>query len=198
MKVIDPVCKMRIEDKDAAGTTTYKGITYYFCSRHCKERFDEDPDAFLGKEVPEPPKTGAIYTCPMHPEIEQEGPGSCPKCGMALEPRAVSLEEENPELIDMTRRFKVGLVLTIPLVLIAMRDYIPGLPLEGLISHEAMKWVELILATPVVLWAGWPFFVRLEQSILNRSLNMFTLIGLGVGVAYIYSVVATLIPGVFP
>jgi Cu+-exporting ATPase len=198
MKVIDPVCKMRIEDKDAAGTTTYKGITYYFCSRHCKERFDEDPDAFLGKEVPEPPKTGAIYTCPMHPEIEQEGPGSCPKCGMALEPRAVSLEEENPELIDMTRRFKVGLVLTIPLVLIAMRDYIPGLPIEGLISHEAMKWVELILATPVVLWAGWPFFVRLEQSILNRSLNMFTLIGLGVGVAYIYSVVATLIPGVFP
>jgi Cu+-exporting ATPase len=189
---------MRIEDKDAAGTTTYKGITYYFCSRHCKERFDEDPDAFLGKEVPEPPKTGAIYTCPMHPEIEQEGPGSCPKCGMALEPRAVSLEEENPELIDMTRRFKVGLVLTIPLVLIAMRDYIPGLPLEGLISHEAMRWVELILATPVVLWAGWPFFVRLEQSILNRSLNMFTLIGLGVGVAYIYSVVATLIPGVFP
>lgn len=142
--------------------------------------------------------TKTKWTCPMHPEVVSDSPGACPKCGMALEPKTVSVEEENPELIDMTRRFKVGVILTIPLVLIAMRDYIPGLSLESLISHEVMKWVELFLATPVVLWAGWPFFVRGWQSLMTRNLNMFTLIGLGVGVAYIYSVVAALLPGIFP
>jgi Cu+-exporting ATPase len=196
----DPVCGMEIEEKDAVGTSVYKGTTYYFCAESCKDKFDRDPDAFLAVKTAETPKTGATYTCPMHPEIRQNEPGSCPKCGMALEPRTVSLEEEeSPELIDMMRRFRVGVVLTIPLVLIAMRTYIPGLSLiESLIPSEILKWVELILATPVVLWGGLPFFVRGWQSIVNRSPNMFTLIGLGVSVAYIYSIVATLLPDIFP
>lgn len=236
MKVIDPVCKMTIEDKDAVATSTYKGTIYHFCSRNCKDKFDKDPDAFLGKEVHGIPSIkAAIYTCPMHPEIREEKSGSCPKCGMALEPltppvitaktewtcpmhpeivrdspgncpicgmalepKTPEAEEENPELIDMTRRFRVGGALTIPLVFITMSSYIPGFSLETLLSRELLKWAELILATPVVLWAGWPFFVRFEQSIINRNLNMFTLIGLGVGVAYIYSVVAALMPGIFP
>ena len=142
--------------------------------------------------------TKTEWTCPMHPEVVSDSPGACPKCGMALEPKTVSVEEANPELIDMTRRFWAGVILTIPLVLIAMRDYIPGLSLESLISHEVMKWVELFLATPVVLWAGWPFFVRGWQSLMTRNLNMFTLIGIGVGVAYIYSIIAALFPGMFP
>jgi len=198
MKVTDPVCRMTIEDKDAVATSAHKNTTYYFCSKYCKNKFDSNPDAFLVEKAAEPPKTGVIYTCPMHPEIRQDGPGSCPKCGMALEPKSALEEEENPELIDMTRRFRVGVVLTIPVVLIAMRHYIPGISLEGLIPSEISKWVELILATPVVLWGGLPFFVRGWQSIINRSLNMFTLIGLGVGVAYIYSIVATIFPDIFP
>ncbi|MEW6109807.1 MAG: heavy metal translocating P-type ATPase [Nitrospirota bacterium] len=236
MKVTDPVCKMTIEDKEAAGTSSHKGATYFFCSKNCKDKFDKDPDAFIIEKVLEPLKTVMIYTCPMHPEIRRKDPGSCPKCGMALEPlsppstigktewtcpmhpeiirdkpgscprcgmalepkTSLSEEEENPELIDMTRRFWLSAVLTIPLVIIAMRDYIPGLSLESLISHEVMKWIELILATPVILWAGWPFFVRCRQSLMTRNLNMFTLIGIGVGVAYVYSVVAALFPGIFP
>ncbi len=139
------------------------------------------------------------WTCPMHPEIVRDAPGNCPICGMALEPRTVSIEEEkNPELIDMTRRFWVSTALTIPLVIIAMRGFIPGLSLDRLISHAALKWLEFVLATPVVLWGGWSFFVRARQSIINRSPNMFTLIGLGVGLAYLFSIAATLVPGVFP
>jgi Cu+-exporting ATPase len=139
------------------------------------------------------------WVCPMHPEIVRDAPGSCPICGMALEPKtARAEEEENPELIDMTRRFRVSLVLTIPLVLIAMRGMIPGLHLEKIISNEFLKWFELILATPVVLWAGWPFFVRGWNSVIHWSPNMFTLIGLGVGVAYVYSLVAALLPNLFP
>jgi Cu+-exporting ATPase len=136
----------------------------------------------------------------MHPEIVSDAPGSCPKCGMALEPKTITAEEEeSPELIDMTRRFKVSVVLTIPLVLIAMRHLIPGLSaLDHLLSPALMKWPELILATPVVLWGAWPFFVRGWQSVVTWNPNMFTLIGLGVGVAYIYSVVAALLPGLFP
>jgi len=235
MKVTDPVCKMTIEDKDAVATSTYKGTTYYFCSKICKDRFEAAPESFISiKEVSVPHEKGVIYTCPMHSEVRQEGPGSCPKCGMALEPLTPSMgkiewtcpmhpeivrdspgncpicgmalepktiteaEEENPELIDMTRRFRIGGLLTIPVILIAMSEHIPGFSLKALVSHELLKWLELILATPVVLWAGWPFFVRFEQSIVNRNLNMFTLIGLGVGVAYLYSVIASLIPGIFP
>ncbi|MBI5026042.1 MAG: heavy metal translocating P-type ATPase [Nitrospirae bacterium] len=233
MKVTDPVCKMTIDDKDAVATSAHKNTTYYFCSKYCKNKFDSNPDAFLVGKAAEPPKTGVIYTCPMHPEIRQEGPGSCPKCGMAiepltpsagktewtcpmhpeivrdapgscpicgmaLEPKSALEEEENPELIDMTRRFRVGVVLTFPLILIAMRRLIPFISIENLISPEILKWLEIILATPVVLWAGWPFFVRGWQSIINRSPNMFTLIGLGVSVAYIYSIVATIFPDIFP
>lgn len=204
MKVTDPVCKMIIEDKEAVATSIYKGSTYYFCMMGCKEKFDKDPEVFVGEKIPPTPTLvkggeGGLWTCPMHPEIVRDAPGSCPICGMALEPRTISAEEEeNPELIDMTRRFKVSVVLTIPLVFIAMRDLIPGLSLEGLISPGILKWIELLIATPVVLWGGWPFFVRGWQSIINRSPNMFTLIGIGVAVAYCYSLVATLFPGIFP
>ena len=202
MQVIDPVCNMTIEDKDAVATsTTYKGTTYYFCSKHCKGDFDKNPEAFVGEKTPSTKtvsEKGVIHTCPMHPEVQRVGHGSCPRCGMALEPKTVSGEEQNSELIDMTRRFWAGVILTIPLVLIVMRGIIPGISLESLISHEVIKWMELILATPVVLWAGWPFFVRGWQSLMTRNLNMFTLIGIGVGVAYIYSLVAALFPGIFP
>jgi Cu+-exporting ATPase len=238
MKVTDPVCKMTIEDKEAVATSTYNDTAYYFCSMHCKEKFDNNAEAYVKGEAGAVVEKGGgvLYTCPMHPEVRQEGPGACPKCGMALEPVGYAVlsvktewtcpmhpeivrnvpgscpicgmalesksaleEEENPELIDMTRRFKVGVILTIPLVLIAMRHYIPGLSfIENLIPVNIMKWLELILATPVVLWGGLPFFVRGWQSIVNRSPNMFTLIGLGVSIAYIYSVVAAVFPDIFP
>ena len=146
-----------------------------------------------------PPATKIEYTCPMHPEIVRDQPGNCPICGMALEPRTVTLEEEkNPELVDMSRRFWIGVILTTPLLIIAMGDYLPGRPLERLISMQTKGWSELVLATPVVLWGGWPFFVRAWQSVVNRSLNMFTLIGLGVAIAYAYSVVAKIFPDIFP
>ncbi len=208
VKVIDPVCKMTIEDK-AAAASAYKGTTYYFCSTACKGKFDKSPESFVPEETPHQeteetahgalPAQEAIYTCPMHPEVRRNGPGACPKCGMALEPRTVlPEEEENPELVDMTRRFRIGTILTVPVIFIAMHKYIPGFTLERLIPMSILRWMELILATPVVLWGGWPFFVRMWQSVINRSPNMFTLIGLGVGVSYIYSVVATLLPGIFP
>jgi Cu+-exporting ATPase len=139
------------------------------------------------------------YTCPMHPQIVRDAPGNCPICGMALEPRTVSLDDdENPELVDMTRRFWVGVVLTVPLLLIAMSDLVPGNPLERIVSMRTLGWTEFVLATPVVVWGGWPFFVRGWQSIVNRSLNMFTLISLGVSVAYIFSLIAQLLPKIFP
>jgi Cu+-exporting ATPase len=145
------------------------------------------------------PAARTEYVCPMHPEIVRSEPGACPKCGMALEPRVAS-EEEGPsrELVDMSRRFWVGLVITVPLLIVAMGDYLPGRPIERLVSGRAMGWTELVLATPVVVWGGWPFFVRFWRSLVNRSLNMFTLIGLGVSVAYLYSVVAIVLPGLFP
>jgi Cu+-exporting ATPase len=205
--VVDPVCKMTIDPKSAAGSSEYKGVTYYFCALHCKKKFDADPDVYLGEkkaraEAPAP--KGTKYTCPMDPEILQDKPGSCPICGMALEPlltlsALAEGAEENPELIDMTRRFRFSLILSIPVVLIAMRHLIPGmLAVERIVPHYILKWLELILATPVVLWGGWPFFVRGWQSLMTRNLNMFTLIGIGVGVAYAYSVVAALLPGIFP
>ncbi|MDP8971388.1 MAG: HAD-IC family P-type ATPase, partial [Actinomycetota bacterium] len=140
------------------------------------------------------------YTCPMHPEVVRDEPGDCPKCGMALEPTTVSAEEENPELVDMTRRFWVGAVLTVPVLVLAMGHYVPGLGslLERAVPGRVANWAELLLATPVVLWAGWPFFQRGWRSVVTRNLNMFTLIAIGVGAAYAYSVVATVAPGVFP
>jgi P-type Cu+ transporter len=145
-----------------------------------------------------PPAAGT-YTCPMHPEIVRPEPGACPKCGMALEPRTASaVEEQNPELVDMSRRFWIGLAITVPLLVVAMGDLLPGRPLEHLATARTLQWLELVLATPVVLWGGWPFFVRFWRSLVSRSLNMFTLIGLGIAVAYLYSLVATLAPGLFP
>jgi Cu+-exporting ATPase len=144
-------------------------------------------------------KTGTEWTCPMHPEIVRDRQGSCPICGMALEPRTTTIEEEeNPELMNMRRRFWVGVVLTVPLILIAMSDFVPALYIEDFISPKHMNWLDLLLASPVVLWGGWSFFVRGWQSVVNRSPNMFTLIGLGIGVAYIYSVISALLPGLFP
>ncbi|MFH2076240.1 MAG: copper-translocating P-type ATPase, partial [Pseudomonadota bacterium] len=155
----------------------------------------------LEPKTPMPVAERIKYTCPMHPEIAQDGPGSCPKCGMALEPRTVSLteEESNPEYEDMRKRFIVGAILTLPLVIIAMRGLIPGgRLLDTLATLKTYEWLELILATPVVVWAGWPFYVRAVQSVINRSLNMFTLIGLGVSVAYLYSLIGVLFPHLFP
>ena len=179
----------------------HAGRPYYFCSDGCRTKFLAEPDRYLdpaasaAKASPVP--EGTIYTCPMHPEIRQVGPGSCPICGMALEPVLVSLEAEpNLELIDMRRRFWIGLVLTIPVFLLEMGGHLLGL--DHLVSQRSSNWIQLILATPVVLWAGWPFFQRGWQSLVTRNLNMFTLIAMGTGAAWIYSVVATLVPGIFP
>ena len=198
---IDPVCGMTVNPQHAAGSYEYQGKTYYFCNPHCLHRFREDPEKFLNKSSAPPVevKPGQKYTCPMHPEIVRDGPGSCPICGMALEPVTVSLDDgENPELVDMRRRFWVCLVLTIPVFAIGMSDLIPGQPLQHRVSAPVLGWLQLILATPVVLWGGWPFFERAWQSIVNRSLNMFTLIGLGVAVAYVFSLIAVIAPQLFP
>jgi len=202
--VKDLVCGMLVAPQSAAGSHPHGGQTYFFCSAHCLAKFREEPARFIVASLDLPKDTveessanAGGYTCPMHPEIRQNKPGSCPKCGMALEPDTASVEEANPELIEMTRRFWVGVVLTIPLVIIAMSDLF-GRPFESLASPQMLGWVELILATPVVLWGGWPFFARGWQSVVHRSLNMFTLIGLGVAVAYLYSLIAKLFPAMFP
>ncbi len=203
----DPVCGMEVEEQDAAASVTYAGRTYLFCSPHCASRFREHPEAFAGEEAPGDAAAraagaaapGTTWTCPMHPEVVRDAPGPCPLCGMALEPRAITLDEDaSPELRDMTRRFWVSVLLTAPLLVVAMGHYLPGRPLEGVASPQGLAWVELVLATPVVLWGGWPFFVRGWQSVVTGHLNMFTLIGLGVAVAYGYSVVAAVAPGLFP
>ena len=198
--VVDPVCGMTVDPQNAAGSFVYEGKTYYFCSTHCLHRFEKDPQSFLQKTAPPKPVTQTgKYTCPMHPEIIRDGPGSCPICGMALEPLVTSLEEEeNTELTDMTRRFRVAVILTIPVFILGMSELIPGQPLQQIFSMRTLTWLQLVLASPVVLWAGWPFFVRAWQSIVYRSLNMFTLIGLGVAVGYLFSVIAVIVPGIFP
>ena len=183
---------------------TERAAAEYICPMDpevCESKPGACPKCGMALEaaVPSAPSVKTEYVCPMHPQIVRSEPGSCPICGMALEPRVVSAEEEkNPELTSMTRRFWVGVALTIPILLGAMVGNLPGAPLERVISARALTWMELLLATPVVLWGGWPFFVRGWQSIINRSLNMFTLIGLGIAVAYFYSVVAALAPGIFP
>ncbi len=192
---------MTVDPAHAAGHEDYQGRTYYFCSENCRARFRQNPQSFVSPEptAPGPAVTpGTEWTCPMHPEVRRDGPGSCPICGMALEPRMAAPEAGNPELDDMTRRFRVSAVLTIPAVLLAMGELVPGHVIERLASPGALNWIQAALTTPVVLWGGWPFFVRGWQSVVNRSLNMFTLIALGVGVAYLDSVVATLFPGLFP
>jgi Cu+-exporting ATPase len=236
--VRDPVCGMAVSPSSAL-QHTHEGVSYFFCSRACLEKFRAEPQRFVVEPAREPgakARKGALYTCPMHPEVRDQRPGSCPECGMALEaevppvpsartefvcpmhpeivrsepgscpvcgmslePRTVTVEEaKNPELQDMTRRFWISAALTVPLVIVAMGEVIPGVSFEGIATPRVMTALELFLATPVVLWGGWPFLVRGWQSIVNRSPNMFTLIGLGVGVAYLYSTIATLFPQIFP
>jgi len=199
-QVTDPVCGMTISPDEAVGSHDHRGKTYYFCSQQCLDRFREDPGKYLAgePEVPLKPAGQVEWTCPMHPEIVRWEPGSCPICGMALEPRSILLEEENPELRDMSRRFWVSAVLTIPMLALMISDLLPGSPLRHLFSPDALIWIQFGLATPVVLWAGWPFFERGWKSVVSRYLNMFTLIALGTGSAYLYSVVATFFPGLFP
>ncbi len=231
----DPVCGMTVDPATARATAVHDGKTYYFCCPSCQTKFVADPARYLSPTAAQPPaaKPGTSYTCPMHPEVRQDHPGacpkcgmglepvggapaekteyvcpmhpevvsdhpgSCPKCGMALEPRTVTVEEgPNPELVDMSRRFWVGLGLSLPVFLIAMSELLPGRPLHPYMG--ALNWVQLVLATPVVLWCGWPFFARAWTSVLNLSPNMFTLIALGVGAAFVYSVTATVAPGWFP
>jgi Cu+-exporting ATPase len=260
----DPVCGMTIDPAKAAGSFDYQGQTYYFCSKSCLGKFQQNPAAYLkggestpssgheahgshghraaapkpaaatavsaGRATPdtreytcpmdpevrqigpgacpkcgmalEPvdaaPLTKVEWTCPMHPEVVQDGPGACPICGMALEPRTVAVAESNAELDDMTRRFRWSLLLTAPILLVMVSDMMPGQPLQRWVSGTAITWAQFLLATPVVLWGGWPFFVRGWASIVNRHLNMFTLIALGVGAAFGFSVVATFAPGLFP
>ncbi len=196
--VKDPVCGMIVNPATAKHRTEHEGETYYFCRAGCREKFMADPERYLAPAgaSSEPVPEGTIYTCPMHPEIRQVGPGSCPICGMALEPELVTAQAEpNPELADMTRRFWIGLALALPVFLLEMGGHLAGL---HLFSPQVSNWVQLALATPVVLWAGWPFFVRGWQSLRTRNLNMFTLIAMGTGVAWTYSVVATIAPGLFP
>jgi len=239
--VKDPVCGMTVEPAKAAAHAVYSGKDYHFCSQHCHDKFVEEPSRYIGagetgQEKPMPGVAEAIYTCPMHPEVEQQGPGACPKCGMALEPkgvpapttkteytcpmhpeivqdhpgncpkcgmalepRTVSVEEEdNAELRDMSRRFWVSTVLAIPVLFSAMGAEFWPEAFAEFIAPRMRQWLELLLATPVVLWGGWPFFVRGWQSLVTRNLNMFTLIGLGVAVAWSFSMVAALAPGIFP
>jgi Cu+-exporting ATPase len=200
-KVKDPVCGMMVDPHTTTHKAEHAGRPYYFCSAGCRAKFLAEPERYLDPAAAatkaEPVPEGTIYTCPMHPEIRQVGPGSCPICGMALEPVLVSLEAEpNVELIDMTRRFWIGLALAIPVVILEMGGHFLGL--NHYIGQLTSNWLQLILATPVVLWAGWPFFQRGWQSLVNRSLNMFTLIAMGTGAAWVYSVIATLAPGIFP
>jgi len=197
-KAVDPVCGMTVDPATAAHRAAHEGRDYFFCSAGCRTKFVAEPDRYLGeKPQPAPVVPGAIYTCPMHPEVRQEGPGSCPICGMALEPETVTAEAPvNHELIDFTRRFWVSLVLTLPVFALEMGGHLTGLMMR--IPGQTSNWIQCALATPVVLWAGWPFFQRGWASIRNRSLNMFTLIAIGVGAAWIYSVVAVLAPGLFP
>ncbi len=196
---LDPVCGMTVDPHTAKHRHSYQGRPYCFCSAGCRTKFAADPEKYLaGAARPaEPVPDGTIYTCPMHPEIRQVGPGACPTCGMALEPDIVTADSgPNPELADMTRRFWIGLVLTVPVFVLEMGAHLVGA--HAWIDQTRSNWIQFAFATPVVLWAGWPFFVRGAQSLLTRNLNMFTLIALGTGVAFAYSAVATLFPGAFP
>jgi Cu+-exporting ATPase len=206
--VRDPVCGMTVDPATAKYRARHGGQDFYFCAASCQARFEADPDAFLEPKphAGEPPRAagppappGAEYTCPMHPEVVRPGPGTCPICGMALEPRvATAGEERNPELEDMTRRFWISLALTAPVLFLAMGEMLPLGGAGEWLTSPAAGWVQLVLATPVVLWGGWPFFERGWASLVNRSLNMFTLIAMGIGAAYAYSVLATVAPGILP
>src|SRR5207237_10856826 len=194
----DPVCGMSVDAKNSQHRFEYRGQTFHFCSERCRSKFAADPEQYLGGRKPKADAPeGTIYTCPMHPQIRQSGPGSCPICGMALEPEVASLDAAaNPELADMTRRFWIGFVLALPAVVLEMGGHLVGG--HSWIDQTLSNWIQLVFATPVVLWAGWPFFVRGWQSLVTRNLNMFTLIAMGTGVAYVYSLIGTLAPQIFP
>src|SRR3990172_8270117 len=205
--VVDPVCGMTIDPLQAAGSYDYNTRRYYFCHPSCLARFKADPEQFLAPApaapaVPVP--QGVTYICPMDPEVRQDEPGACPICGMALEPdlssvSAADLESTpNAELADMKRRLALGIVLGAPVFLLTMGEMVLGMGLGGRIDTRAGNWIGLVFGSPVVLWAGWPFFVRGWRSIVTRHLNMFTLIALGVGAAFVFSVVGTIAPGMFP
>jgi Cu+-exporting ATPase len=197
--VRDPVCGLNVDTRTAKFHYDLGDTTYYFCSAGCLEKFGADPDRYLNAgEAAQPQEAaeGTVWTCPMHPQIRRDAPGNCPICGMALEPLEPTAEEQaNPELIDMSRRFWVSAALTLPILIVVMSGEILGIEL---LPMGASVWLQLILATPVVLWGGWPFFERMWASLKTRNLNMFTLIGLGVGAGYAYSLVAALAPGLFP
>ena len=205
----DPVCGMIVKPATTKHQAEHDGQTYYFCSDGCKAKFLADPARFLkpadkgapaapaAPVAPEP--TGTIYTCPMHPQIRRDAPGSCPICGMALEPEGIPEPEgANPELKDMTRRFVIGAILATPIFVLEMGGHLGLLNIEHIVSMTTSMWIQFALSTPIVFWCAWPFFQRAWASVLNRSPNMFTLIALGVGAAYGYSLVATFAPGLFP
>ena len=196
--VKDPVCGMDVDPTKTAHRATHAGATHHFCSASCRTKFEADPAKYLKTAIPEAPApSDAIYTCPMHPEVRQVGAGACPICGMALEPVEITAESTaNPELRDMTRRFWLGLALALPAVVIEMGGHV--VDMHHLVPRQMGNWIQLIFATPVVLWAGWPFFVRAWRSLVTLKLNMFTLIAMGTGVSWTYSVVGTAVPGLFP
>lgn len=198
-KVLDPVCGMTVDPHATAHHAHHLGRPFHFCSAGCRTKFIANPEAYLGERpgVAAPVPAGAIYTCPMHPEVRQTGPGACPICGMALEPEMVAADAPpNPELADFGRRFRIAAILTVPLLILEMGGHLFGI--GHMIGRQTSNWLQLFLATPVVLWAGWPFFERGWLSLRTRRLNMFTLIAIGTGVAWAYSLVATLAPGLFP
>lgn len=199
--VKDPVCGMQVDPATATHHSEHEGSIYYFCSATCQHKFDTEPAHYVGDtdttHTSAPVPEGTIYTCPMHPQIQQPGPGNCPICGMALEPEMPSLDMgPSEEYLDMRRRFWIGLALALPVFILEMGGHL--FDLHALIHPQTSNWVQLVLATPVVLWAGLPFFKRGWQSLVTRHLNMFTLIAMGTGVAWLYSVVATIAPGIFP
>jgi Cu+-exporting ATPase len=192
---------MTVDPATTSHKVEHDGRTFYFCSDRCRTKFAKEPARYVHGKVGHGARTdvpeGTVYTCPMHPQIRQIGPGNCPICGMALEPEVATADAgPNPELIDMTRRFWVGLALSVPVVILEMGAHLVGA--HRWIDQSFSNWIQFVLATPVVLWAGWPFFVRGWQSVLTRNLNMFTLIAMGTGVAWVYSVVATVLPAAFP
>ena len=199
--MVDLVCGMTV-DSSGPHRHDFEGTTYGFCSAGCLSRFRDDPHRYIasasGEREPEPVAPGTLWTCPMDPEIVREEPGSCPICGMALEPMTPSETDDNPELAEMSRRFWFSLVLTLPVFAIAMGEMFQGSPVGARLSGQALTWLQLILGTPVVLWGGWPFFVRGWTSLRTMHLNMFTLIAVGTGAAWLYSTVATVLPGIFP
>src|SRR4051795_12238497 len=199
-RVRDPVCGMAVDRHTTPHRHQHAGRPYYFCSAGCQAKFQADPAKYLAPSaVTASPavQEGTVYTCPMHPQIRQVGPGACPICGMALEPELVAATSEpNPELVDMRRRFWVGLALALPVVVLEMGGHLANLHM--IVDPTWSNWLQFVFATPVVLWAGWPFFVRGWQSLVTRNLNMFTLIAMGTGVAYVYSLIGTVAPQIFP